>query len=38
MNGTEISAQEAAAFLLGIPNTMCSRQVVYLLNLYLNMP
>jgi hypothetical protein len=26
MNGAEISAQEAAQFLLGIRNTMCSRQ------------
>jgi hypothetical protein len=30
MNGTEISAQEAAQFLLGIPNTMCSRQDVFI--------
>jgi hypothetical protein len=29
MNGTEISAQEAAAFLLGIANTICSRQVCF---------
>jgi hypothetical protein len=30
MNGTEISAQEAAQFLLGIPNTLCSRQDVFI--------
>jgi hypothetical protein len=30
MNGTEISAQEAAQFLLGISNTMCSRQDVFI--------
>jgi hypothetical protein len=29
INGTEISAQEAAAFLLGIDNTHCSRQAVF---------
>lgn len=28
INGTEISAQDAAAFLLGIPNTACSRVYV----------
>jgi len=30
INGSEISAQEAAAFLLGIPNTMCSRGDVFI--------
>ena len=30
LNGTEISAQEASAFLLGIPNTSCSRQDVFI--------
>jgi hypothetical protein len=30
INGTEISAQEAAAFLLGIPNTFCSRQDLFI--------
>jgi hypothetical protein len=30
INGSEISAQEAAAFLLQIPNTMCSRQDVFI--------
>jgi len=30
INGSEISAQEAAAFLLGIPNTMCSKQDVFI--------
>jgi hypothetical protein len=30
MNGTEISAQEALQFPLGIPNTMCSRQDVFI--------
>jgi len=30
INGSEISAQEATAFLLGIPNTMCSRSDVFI--------
>lgn len=30
LNGTEISAQEAAGFLLGIQNTHSSRQVIYI--------
>lgn len=30
INGTEISAQDAAAFVLGIPNTSCSRTDVYI--------
>jgi hypothetical protein len=30
INGSEISAQEAAAFLLGIPNTSCSRSDVFI--------
>jgi hypothetical protein len=30
MNGTEISAQQAAQFLLGIPNTLCSRQDIFI--------
>jgi hypothetical protein len=30
LNGTEISAQEAAQFILGIPNTMCSRQDIFI--------
>jgi hypothetical protein len=30
INGTEISAQEAAAFLLGLPNTSCSRSDVFI--------
>jgi len=30
INGSEISAQEAAAFILGIPNTICSRSEVFI--------
>jgi hypothetical protein len=30
INGSEISAQEAAAFLLGLPNTSCSRTDVFI--------
>jgi len=30
IHGSEISAQEAAGFLLGIPNTNCSRQDVFI--------
>jgi hypothetical protein len=30
INGSEISAQEAAAFLLSIPNTYCSKQDVFI--------